>query len=264
MPSGCGRGPLATAARHADSEDMIVRTAIPAIRLLSMIIALLFFAIVARADEKSGKSVDLELVLAIDMSSTADARDFELQMRGFADAFRHPDVRAAVHNVGPDGIAVAMVQWSNTKTQELAMDWTLVTDEASLAALADTIETTPRFVPGGSTAIHSAMRFSIDRILDNGYAGRRKIIDISADGGAAYGPRPQRDRDAAIALGITVNGLVILEEDTSLDQYFKANVIGGPGSFVLTVSGYEDFASAMRKKLVLEIADASARRRGVN
>ena len=240
---------------------MIIRTVISAIRILPFIVVMLFVVVTAAADEKIGKPVDLELVLAIDMSSTADARDFELQMRGFAGAFRHPEVRAAIHNVGPDGIVVAMVQWSNRKTQELAMDWTLVTDEASLAALADKIETTPRFVPGGSTAIHSAMRFSIDRILDNGYVGRRKIIDISADGGAAYGPRPRRDRDAAVALGITVNGLVILEEDPTLDHYFRANVIGGPGSFVLTVSTYEDFASAMRKKLVLEIADASPRRR---
>jgi hypothetical protein len=182
-------------------------------------------------------------------------------MRGFAGAFRHPEVRAAIRNVGPEGVVVAMVQWSNAKTQELAMDWTLVTDDASLQALADKIEATPYYVPGGSTAIHSAMRFSIDRILDNGFEGRRKIIDISAAAAAAYGPRPRRERDEAEALGITVNGLVILEEDPYLDQYFKANVVGGLGSFVLTVSTYEDFASAMRKKLVLEISDAADRRR---
>jgi hypothetical protein len=196
------------------------------------------------------------LVLALDMSSTVHALDFDLQMRGFAAAFRHPNVQAAVRSAGRRGIAVAMVQWSNRNTQVVAMDWVLVQGDAGLAALADKIESTPRVVPGGSTAVHGAIRFSLEQIAANGFDGRRKVIDISADGGTSWGRRPRRERDAAAEAGVTVNGLVILDEDPFLDRYFRDNVIGGPGAFVTAVEDYDDFATAIRKKLVLEIADA--------
>ena len=153
--------------------------------------------------------VDLELVLALDMSSTVILLDFELQRRGFADAFRHPDVVAAIRSVGPNGIAVAVVQWANENTQALAMEWTVIHDAASAAALADRIENMPRVVLGGSTAIHGATRFSLQRLADNGYEGQRKIIDICGDGGMAWGPRPRRERNNAVAQGVTINGLVI-------------------------------------------------------
>ena len=201
--------------------------------------------------------VDVELVLALDMSSTVHLLDFDLQRRGFADAFRHADIVAAIRSAGPNGIAVAMVQWANQRTQALAMEWTVIHDAASAAALANKIENTPRVVPGGSTAIHGAIRFSLQRLADNGYEGRRKIIDISGDGGMAWGPRPRQERDKAVAQGVTINGLVILDEEPLLDRYFRSNVIGGSGAFVIPVAEYQDFARAIRKKLVLEIADAA-------
>ena len=197
--------------------------------------------------------VDLELVLAVDASSSVSAEEFDLQMRGFADAFRHPAVAAAIRATGDLGIAVAMIQWSDNRRQHMAIDWRHFSSADSTEAFAGLIDATPRFLDGGGTAIGGAIEFSARAIERNAYQGVRRVIDISGDGRANQGAQPSKLRDLAVLQGITINGLAILNEDSSVDSYYYSSVIGGTGAFVMTANNYEDFAVAMLEKLIKEI-----------
>ncbi len=199
------------------------------------------------------KPVSLELVLAVDTSSSVSVEEFDLQMRGFAGAFRDPTVIAAIAATGVNGIAVSMIQWSDNRRQQVAVDWALLSDEASIEAFAQEIDNTPRFLDGGGTAIGGAIAFALSEMERNGYAGTRRVVDISGDGRANQGAQPETLRDAAVLQGVTINGLAILNEDTSVDGYYRNSVIGGPGAFVMTANDYESFAQAIIEKLVKEI-----------
>ena len=200
-----------------------------------------------------GQPVSLELVLAVDTSSSVSIEEFDLQMRGFAGAFRDPAVIAAIGATGASGIAVSMIQWSDNRRQQVAIDWTLLTDETSVTGFAQAIDATPRFLDGGGTAIGGAISFALEELGRNGYQGARQVIDISGDGRANQGAQPESLRDAAILQGVTINGLAILNEDTSVDGYYRNSVIGGPGAFVMTANDYQAFAQAIIEKLVKEI-----------
>ena len=200
-----------------------------------------------------GQVVDLELVLAVDASSSVSAEEFDLQMRGFAEAFRHPAVAAAIRATGELGIAVAMIQWSDNRRQHLAIDWAHLTTQESTLAFAAGIDATPRYLDGGGTAIGGAIEFSARAIERNAFQGVRRVIDISGDGRANQGAQPSKLRDLAVLQGITINGLAILNEDSSVDSYYLSSVIGGTGAFVMTANNYEDFAVAMLEKLIREI-----------
>ncbi len=197
--------------------------------------------------------VDLELVLAVDASSSVSAEEFDLQMRGFADAFRDPAVAAAIRATGELGVAIAMIQWSDNRRQHVAIDWQHLTTAESAERYADLIDTTPRFLDGGGTAIGGAIEFGVRLIERNAFEGVRKVIDISGDGRANQGAQPAKLRDLAVLQGITINGLAILNEDSSVDAYYRSSVIGGTGAFVMTANNYEDFAAAMLEKLIKEI-----------
>lgn len=197
--------------------------------------------------------VSLELVLAVDTSSSVSPEEFDLQMRGFSGAFRNPSVIAAILATGGSGVAVSMIQWSDNRRQEVAVDWALLTDEASIQAFAESIDSTPRFLDGGGTAIGGAIEFGLAEIDRNAYEGTRKVIDISGDGRANQGASPDSLRDLAVLQGVTVNGLAILNEDSSVADYYKNNVIGGEGAFVITANDYESFALAIQEKLIKEI-----------
>ncbi len=200
--------------------------------------------------------VDLELVLAVDASSSVSAAEFDLQMHGLAEAFREPSVIQAIRASGDLGLAVALVQWSDDRGQFLAVGWTVVRDETSATALGDEIEATPRFLIGGATAIGDALQYSIRQIEGNDFEGRRKVIDVSGDGRANQGAHPAQLRDAALAQGITINALAILNEDPTVDSYYFANVIGGTGAFVMTANDYEAYGRAIESKLIKEISGA--------
>lgn len=207
----------------------------------------------AQADAGGGQAVDLELVLAVDASSSVSAEEFDLQMRGFADAFRHPAVASAIRATGELGVAVAMIQWSDNRRQHMAIDWQHLTTADSAQAFAEIIDTTPRFLDGGGTAIGGAIDFAARALDRNGFQGVRRVIDISGDGRANQGAQPSKLRDLAVLRGITINGLAILNEDSSVDAYYRTSVIGGTGAFVMTANNYEDFAAAMLEKLIKEI-----------
>ena len=199
------------------------------------------------------RAVTLELVLAVDTSSSVSPEEFDLQMRGFSSAFRDPAVITAITATGTGGVAVSMIQWSDNRRQTSAVGWALLTDEMSILAFADAIDGTPRFLDGGGTAISGAIDFALDEIGRNAFEGSRKVIDISGDGRANQGASPDSRRDVAVAQGVTVNGLAILNEDSSVADYYLLNVIGGEGAFVMTANDYESFAAAILNKLIKEI-----------
>ena len=203
---------------------------------------------------KASDVVELELVLAVDASSSVTSWEFDLQMQGLADAFRDAEVQGAIQAAGERGIAVSLVQWSGRDRQVLATDWMHIHSPSSSLEFADELAATPRFISGGSTAIGNAIEFSVNLLTFNAYEGLRRVIDVSGDGRTNQGIQTSQMRDAAIGEGITVNGLAILNEDPSVDHYFKSNVIGGSGAFLLSATDYQDFARAIKQKLLREIA----------
>lgn len=198
-------------------------------------------------------AVDLALVLAVDGSSSVDAREFGLQMRGYADAFRNPRVVQAATTGLQRRIAVTLVQWSNLHDQRQVVPWTVVGDAADAQKLADAIQAAPRAVPAGSTSISGAIDFSARLLGDRAYRPARRVIDVSGDGLNNMGRPPTMARDAAVEAGIAINGLAITTEVPALDIYYEDNVIGGPGAFALATDSFEKFPEAILKKLLREI-----------
>ncbi len=204
------------------------------------------------AEGQTEIDVDLELVLAVDSSASIDINEFKLQTVGLAGAFRDPEIIEAIRHWTPNGVAVTVIQWSNPYQQRVAVDWTRVGDRASIEALAARIERMVRIVMG-ETAIGEALRFAARHIENGPFRGSRRIIDISGDGRSNVGVAPDGFRNGTVAAGIIVNGLAILNEDRTLDLYYVDHVIGGLGAFVMTARDFEDFANAMRLKLLEEI-----------
>lgn len=201
-------------------------------------------------------AVALELVLAVDASTSVSDQEFILQRGGLSAAFRDRGVCDAIERAGPDGVAVALVQWSNTNDQVLAVPWTHLRGAADCQLMAERIAGMKRSLVGG-TVMSGALHFARTQIERNRFMGRRKVIDISADGPDRHGVAPAQARDRAVAAGITVNALAIMTGRYRLDDYLKNNIAGGPGAFVMTASGFEDFPAAIRLKLIREISDPS-------
>lgn len=221
---------------------------------------LLFFSVLCLAltsgssETRAQTPVDLELVLLVDASSSVNPGEFDLQMGGIAAAFRDTEVQGAIEGVGDLGVAVSLVQWASHNHQVVAVDWMLVFDPASAERFAQAVDRTPRYMEGGSTALGSALAFAARLLVTSPFMGTRQVIDLSGDGRSNQG-RPSSDgRDLAVAAGMTVNGLAILNEDPGLDLHYRSQVIGGPGAFLMTAVDYEDFARAIRLKLIREMA----------
>ncbi len=203
--------------------------------------------------------VELELVLAVDVSTSVDETEFALQIQGLSEAFLHSEVVVAIRNAGPGGVAISLVQWAGQDEQTTAVDWFVVRDGRSAAEFSTRIAASPRDIKG-LTDIAGAIRYSIGSIESNAYQGARRVIDVSGDG-SSDAASSEAARDAANSHGITVNGLVIHNIDYSLGelanidlrQHYANHVIGGPGAFMMTAKDYDDFRVAIRKKLVREI-----------
>ncbi len=208
---------------------------------------------VPAAPASAATEVFVELVLAVDCSSSVNSQEFELQMRGLAQAFAHPSIHAALEQAGSKGIAVALLQWSGEGAQTKALDWHHIYDAATAQAFADALNQTPRYVTGGATALGDAILESVAWIHSNDYIGERQVIDVSGDGRANQGMGAALARDKALKSGVIVNGLAILNEEPRLAQYYVAGVVGGPGSFLITAHDFEDFGRAIRKKIFFEI-----------
>jgi len=199
------------------------------------------------------RPVDLELVLAVDASASVSGEEFDLQVHGLAEAFRHRSVVQAIRAAGDLGLAVALIQWADYRQHAVSVDWTVVHGAASAHQFAKQVDGVKRSVIG-STAIGDALEYAILQLEENGFVGRRKVIDVSGDGRNNRGSAAWLVRDLAVARGITVNGLAILNEDPTLDRYYFTNVIGGPGAFVMIANDYAAYRLAILAKLVKEIS----------
>lgn len=217
-------------------------------------IAIAAALIAACEPAKAQTKTDILLVLAVDASGSVNQARFELQRRGYADAFRNPRVLSAIRGLTTQSIAVTMVQWTGPTLHVQAVPWTLIKDEASANALADAIEAAPRQLFGGGTSISGAIDYAMLLFPTAPYTGFKRVIDISGDGANNRGRDVREARDEAVREGVVINGLPIVSLEYDLDKYYFDNVIGGPGSFMVPADSYENFAQAVLRKLILEIA----------
>ena len=205
--------------------------------------------------------VDVELVLAVDISGSMDYEEHRVQRDGYVAALGHPDVLQAVRTGAFQRIALTYVEWAGPSVQRVAMPWTILADEEDAQAIADHIAAASLSSARG-TSISGILDFAVHLFDGNGFEGTRQVIDISGDGPNNMGAPVVPARDRTLARGITINGLPIMIRPSlrgggsmaSLDAYFRDCVIGGPGAFVLPVSAIEEMADAIRMKLVLDIA----------
>jgi len=233
-----------------------VRSAVSA----AVLLALLTFNGGARA-----QNTDLLLVLAADVSRSIDEGEFELQRKGYAAALSDPRVLAAIRGGSNGTIAVCFVEWSGAGEQMVVADWTVIRDDEDAGGLTATILAAPRsFI--GRTSISGAIDFAMERFAAATARSSRRIIDISGDG-TNNSSRPVTEaRDQALAEGVTINGLAIINDKPNpgyafhtqppggLPEWYRQNVIGGPGAFLRVVEDFRSFADAMTNKLVSEIA----------
>jgi hypothetical protein len=199
-------------------------------------------------------AVDLQLVLAVDASGSVNQTRFDLQKRGYAAAFRSPQVLKAILSGGEQAIAVTMVQWTGPFLQAQVVPWSLIKDSASANAFADAVAKSQRELFGGGTSISGAIDHAMGLFPESPYKSQRRTIDVSGDGSNNAGRSVVTARDDAVRAGVGINGLPIISIEPNLDRYYFTYVIGGPGSFMIPASNYETFADAILKKLILEIA----------
>jgi Protein of unknown function (DUF1194) len=206
--------------------------------------------------------VDLELVLAVDISGSVDEQEARLQREGYIAALRHPDVIEAIQGGMFGRTAVAYVEWAGDHYQRTMLDWTVIEDQADAAEFADALAETP-LLTAHWTSLSAAIDYAVPLFEDNGLKGFRQVIDISGDGHNNRGRPVEWARDDAVAAGITINGLPIVNDrpnpwggrpPAGLDIYYEERVIGGPGAFMIVAEDYTSFASAILSKLLLEIA----------
>ena len=231
----------------------------------SALSAALLLALLASGEGARAQNTDLLLVLAADVSRSIDESEFELQRKGYAAALSDPRVLAAIGGGANGKIAVCFVEWSGAGEQLVVVDWTVIRDGEDAGGLSAMLLAAPRsFI--GRTSISGAIDFAMERFAAAKPHGNRRIIDISGDGTNNSG-RPVTDaRDQALAEGITINGLAIINNRPNpgyayhtqppggLPEWYRQNVIGGPGAFLHVVEDFRSFADAMTNKLVSEIA----------
>ena len=224
-------------------------------RLLSALAAALFWlSTPAQSQTNTLPTTDIVLALMVDASGSVNQKRFELQRRGYADAFRNRQVLNAIRGGANGSIVVIMVQWTGPQMQALAVPWTLIKDEASADAFASAIEAAPRRLFGGGTSISGAIDHAMLLLPAAPYRGLKRVIDISGDGSNNRGRDVREARDEAVRAGVIINGLPIVSLEYDLDKYFFNNVIGGPGAFIVPADSYDNFAQAIVRKLILEIA----------
>ncbi len=222
-------------------------------------LALAAFHILCSADRAAARErVDLELILMADGSGSVDDEEFLLQRIGYARALRHPTILRAVTGGRLGRIALTYVEWSGPELHVPIVPWTVIRTKEDLEAFAGKLESHPRELYGGGTALGDAIVYGMKSLQSNAYQGTRSVIDISGDGPDRDGLDAKAGRDQAVAAGFTVNGLPILTGWPGLERFFFDNVIGGPGAFVEAARGFRDVYYAIRRKLIREIAGTAA------
>lgn len=204
--------------------------------------------------------VDVELVIAVDVSASIFMDEYRFQRRGYVEAIRHPEFARAIGLLPRRRIALTYVEWSSSNLQTILVPWREIDGAASAEAFAAALEAVP-LVRGKGTSISGAITFGTGILLSNRFEGDRKVIDISGDSPNLHGRPVALARDLAVAKGIIINGLPITINSTmkpiDLARYFSGCVIGGPGSFMMPVTRMDEFAEAVRQKLIREIAGRS-------
>ena len=227
------------------------------------LLAALQFGVVA-PPAVAQQPVDLELVFAADGSGSIDDAEMTLQRAGYAAALAHPKVLAAIRGGYLQRIAVAFVEWAAPESQHTIVDWTVIHDEASARAFGEKLTAAPREA-WGSNSISNAIHYSANLIETNGFEGTRKVIDVSGDGPQRNGRPLEFVRQATLLRGITINALVVISEGGGypgprgepLAEHYANDVIGGPGAFMMAADSRAEFADAILKKLILEVAGAA-------
>jgi hypothetical protein len=211
-----------------------------------------------------GLPVDLELILAVDISGRIDDVEAQQQREGYIAAIADPAVIEAIASSQHQRIALAYVEWAGPGQQRVLIDWTLIDGPEAAQAFAGALAEAPR-LRAMWTSISSAIDYVMPMFEGNGFEGTRRVIDISGDGPNNRGRGVTEARDEAVAKGIVINGLPILNDrpqpwtlptpiEFGLDQYYIDNVIGGPGAFIVAAEGFEEFKTAILTKLIREIA----------
>ena len=213
----------------------------------------------------AGEPVDLLLVLSADVSRSVDAPKFELQRSGYAAAISNPRVLDAIRS-GPTGrIAICFVEWAGSTSQRVVIDWTMVSDAESAKDFGDKLVEAPRSFQD-RTSISGGIDYAVAQFDRAPFDSARRTIDVSGDGTNNSGRDVISARNEAVAKGITINGLVILSEQPlpwnpehthpagGLEAYYRNNVIGGPGGFVMVAGNFNAFGQAILSKLIVEIA----------
>jgi hypothetical protein len=222
---------------------------------------------------EAADGVDVALVLAADVSRSINDDEFKLQRSGYAAAIKSSRLLDAIRAGAHGAIAIAFVEWAGEGEEKTVVDWTVIRDEADTLRFAATLRDAPRsFV--GRTAIGSAIDYSAKLLGASGVEADRRVIDVSGDGANNQGRSVTDARDAALKAGVIINGLSIFNQTAAaeggylalhtnppggLAKYYRENVIGGPGSFVLPIDNFDSFGEAMIHKLIIEIAGAPGR-----
>lgn len=221
--------------------------------------AFVTLTVTGTAAQQAEIPVDLELVLAADASASIDSDEANLQRAGYLSALADPRVVNAVRTGMLGRIAVTYVEWAGS--QETVVDWTLIQDTQSALAFAAALRAAP-LNKGATTSLSGALDFASALFDNNGFAGTRRVIDISSDGRNHSGRPLFMARDDTLALGITINALPVLHLDANgkminpgLDLYYRERVIGGPGAFMIPALGDNAFPEAILRKLIIEIAE---------
>ena len=235
-------------------------------RAVACLVVLILLLAGGRAGRAAGgEPVDLQLVLAADVSRSIDDGEFELQRQGYVSALQDPRVISAIQGGSIGAIAITYVEWAGIGEQKVVVGWTVVRDGEGAAILADQIRKAPRSFYG-HTSISDAIDFSMQHFEKSGAMSERRVIDVSGDGTNNSGRAVTSARDDANAKGVIVNGLAIINDNINFGylahthppggfpNYYRENVIGGPGAFLLQVINFESFADAMVQKLVTEIS----------
>jgi Protein of unknown function (DUF1194) len=237
-----------------------------AMRMIKILLALVVAGgALAPAAARAGDDVDLLLILAADVSRSIDAAKFQLQRDGYAAAISDPRVVEAIRSGGNGRIGLTFVEWSGIGAQRVVIDWTAIGDAAAAKDFGDRLVETPRSF-ADRTSISGAIEFALDRFANAPFSATHRVIDISGDGTNNAGRDVRELRDEAIAKGVTINGLVILSETPmawnpdhtnppgGLDNYYRNNVIGGPGAFVMVAQNFNSFGQAIIAKMIAEVA----------
>lgn len=234
--------------------------AYPAFLRRGLIFAALF-GLAACLPASAAEPVDVELVLAVDVSLSMSPTELEIQRRGYAAALTHEHVLQAIKDGVYGKIAVTYVEWAGQNTQHIVVPWTIISTREEAEAFVAKLTANP---PNSArrTSISGALLFAGDLFAESAYRGMKRVVDVSGDGANNQGPPVDLVRDSMISQGVTINGLPLMTRGgmpsvfdiNDLDVYYTNCVIGGPGAFMIPVNDWSQFPEAIRRKLVLELA----------